>query len=124
MRKTFGETIAQKKGARGVSFEEASNRGHFYCVVQKEGTLHTGTNWHPCKDYRVSGRWIEDLWGDGKLSHDTYRELSVRIRKGHAQRMRDFQAVCEAEGEARIDATIRTVNRSLSKLMAPYKTFP
>ena len=124
VRKTFGETIAQKQGARGVSFEEASNRGHFYCVVQKEGTLHTGTNWHAFKDYRVSGRWIEDLWGDAKLSHDTYRDLSVRVRKGHAQRMRDLQAVSEAEGEARIDAHIRKVNRSLSKLVAPYKTFP
>ena len=38
--------------------------------------------------------------------------------------MQDLQAVSEAEGEARIDAHIRKVNRALGKLMAPYKKFP
>ena len=41
------------KAARGTSFAEASNRGHFYAWAPKRGTLFTGTNWHPFKDYKV-----------------------------------------------------------------------
>ena len=55
------------KAARGASLEEASNRGHFYTWAWKKGSLYRGTNWHPWKDYRVQGKWLDDLWTDDKL---------------------------------------------------------
>ena len=55
------------KRPRGANFKEASNRGHFYAWVNKKGTRFRGTNWAPWKDYRVLGKWLDDLWTDQKL---------------------------------------------------------
>lgn len=122
-RKTFGVAIADKKGARGVSFEEASNRAHFYCWANKKGSLFRGSNWQPFRDYRVNGRWLEDLWGDHKLSHEEYKALSLQVRRGHAQRMRDFQAVVGDEHAAEITRHIHEANLALATLKAPFCEF-
>ena len=117
-------TLGAKKKARGASFEEARNRGHFYCWAPKLGTLFVNTNYEPFKDYRVAGRWLEDLWADGKLSHDSYYSLSLRARKGHASRKRDLDVVRTDEASLRIDERIQSVDGALAQLKAPPRDFP
>jgi hypothetical protein len=109
---------------RGHAFAVASNRAHFYCWVPKVGTVFAGTNWKPFDQYRVHGRWLEELWADGKLAHSTYAELSVRARVGHAARMRDLEHVVADEREARVDARIAEVDAALAGLRAPFREFP
>ena len=120
-RTTFGTDA--EHGARGANQRAASNRGHFYVWAPKIGTLCVGTNWHPFADYRVNGRWAEDLWGDHKLDHDTYEGLSLRIRRGHATRKRDLDQVRSEEKAARVDQCIVEVDAALSQLKAPFKVF-
>ena len=50
------------KAARGTSFRAASDRGHFYTWANKLGTCRVATNYEPWIDYKVFGKWPEDLW--------------------------------------------------------------
>ena len=122
-RRTF-VTTAQGKAARGITWEEASNRGHFYCWAPKRGSLYKGTNWKPFADYRVLGKWVEDLWADGKLANDAYMKLSLQVRKGHASRKRDLEVVLADEHDAFVSQRILEVDNALSKLRAPFHVFP
>ena len=112
------------KAARGANFAESSNRGHFYCWAPKTGTLYKGTNWKPWTDYRVMGKWLDDLWSDGKLDNDTYEPLALRVRVGFAERKRNVAAVRAAEKEAWIDKRISLVDVAMDKIRAPFLTFP
>jgi hypothetical protein len=94
------------KQARGTTFREASNRAHFYCWVNKAGSLKSGSNWKPFRNYRVNGRWLEDLWGDGKLDDDVYMHFSMEVRRGHLGRKREMEAVRADRREARINQRI------------------
>ena len=114
----------QGMAARGVTSQLASNRVHFYCFAPKVGTLYTSTNWWPWKDYRVLGKWLDDLWTDGKLAHDDYHELSMKVRKGHAARKRDLEAVLADERAREVDEQISEVNTALQKLVLPSRKFP
>ena len=110
--------------ARGSAAAMASNRAHFYCYAPKLGTLFTTTNWWPWRDYRVLGKWLDDLWTDGKLSHGDYKTLSLRVRKGHAARKRDLEAVLADEREREVDEQIVRVNGCLQQLLLPSRDFP
>ena len=112
------------KKARGANFLEASNRAHFYTWAPKNGTIYTGTNWKPWEQYRVMGKWLDDLWTDGKLDNETYESLSLRVRVGHASRKRDVELVLAGEKESRVDVQIAEVDGELKKLRAPFRTFP
>ena len=117
------EPAASTSKARGRNWELASNRAHFYCWCPKKGSLHEDTNWAPFTDYRVHGQWIEDLWGDDKLTHDAYHQLSLRIRKGHAARKRDLQAVQADEREDWVDTQIKAVNEAQTILKTEFRQF-
>lgn len=92
--------------------------------MPKLGSLYRGTNWKPFLNYRVNGKWLEDLWADEKLSNDTYMDLSLQVRKGHASRKRDFEAVLAGEQGARTDQRVAAVNVALQQLKAPPRRFP
>ena len=122
-RATTVPTDSFRKKARGANFLEASNRAHFYVWAPKEGTLRGDTNYAPFQDYRVLGKWLDDLWTDGKLSNKTYEALSLQVRVGHAGRMRDVQAVAAREKEGKVDQTLAKADAELAKLRAPFRVF-
>ena len=115
--------LGQRK-PRGASFLEASNRVHFYVVAAKIGTLRTDHNYKPWTNYRVAGKWLDDLWTDRKLDHSTYLDLALQVRLGFASRKRDLDMVLAREADSRIDQTIAEVDGELDKLKAPFRTFP
>lgn len=115
--------LGQRK-PRGASYQEASNRGHFYVVADKIGTLRTDHNYKPWVHYRVAGKWLDDLWTDRKLDHATYLDLALQVRVGFANRKRDLDMVLAREADSRIDETMAEVGRKLDKLKAPFRTFP
>ena len=114
---------SRSKKARGANFLEASNRAHFYTWVAKRGTVYVGTNYKPFEDYRVLGKWLDDLWTDGKLEHNIYRELAVRVRTGYSSRKRDLEQVLAEEREKRVDARIAKVAEAQEQLKAPPRVF-
>ena len=111
------------KAARGANFQEASNRGHFYCWAPKKGTLYTGTNYKPWERYRVLGKWLDDLWTDEKLENDAYEALALRVRVGFAERKRNLETVRAAEKEMWIDRRVSRVDDALDEIRAPFRTF-
>ena len=118
------ESVGFGKKARGATSDMSSNRAHFYCWCEKKGSIRRSTNWRPFTEYRVQGQWIEDWWAEDKLSHETYHKLSLRIRKGHAARKRDLEAVQADEREAWVDGQIKSVNEAQKPLKTKFRRFP
>lgn len=111
-------------GCCAASHARAAPRRHPHISIHigsQVGTCRVATNYMPWADYKLFGKWPEDLWWQGKLAHDTYFQYSVKCRKGHDMRMRDFHAVCRDEGEARTDAEIRKRKAELATLLHPFR---
>ena len=96
----------------------------YLLLVTKEGSLFVDTNYVPWRDYPVRGKWAEDLWWEGKLSNAVYFSYSVRCRKGHDTRLRDFNAVARDEAELRMDREIKKRKAQLALLLHPFRRFP
>ena len=47
--------------ARGASFQEASDRAHFYVCAPKKETLFSAASYKPWENYKVLGKWLDDL---------------------------------------------------------------
>ena len=110
--------------ARGASFQEASDRAHFYVWAPKVGTLFSAASYKPWENYKVLGKWLDDLWTQGKLDNDTYDDLARRVRTGYANRKRDVELVRSAERDKHVDQTLAAVDSELAKLRAPFRSFP
>ena len=115
---------ALSKQGRGANAAEASNRAHFYAWAPKTGTLYRGTNWAPWKKYRVLGKWLDDLWTDGKLDHDNFNALALKVRLGYSNRKRELELLRASEKEARVDQQLTKASTQLNKLKAPSRVFP
>ena len=113
----------QTRKARGANFLEASNRVHFYTWVPKPGSLFVSTNYKPFEQYRVLGKWLDDLWSDGKLGHESYKDLASRVRCGYAARKRDLEQVLAEERESRVNDRLTEVAQQLELLKAPPRFF-
>jgi hypothetical protein len=102
----------------------ATQRGHFYCSVHKEGAVHTETNYPPWRLWAPEASWVVSLWKQHKLSHDAYRQLSVKLRDGHDRRKACVDAVEIAERSAAF-AQERTWAREQLRMKAlPFKPLP
>ena len=112
-----------RRKARGANQLEASNRGHFYVWVWKKGSLFRDTNWHPWQQYRVQGKWLDDLLTDQKLDSDTYEAYALRVGIGYADRKRNLDVVRAAHREAWVDTRMACVDAELAKIRAPFRTF-
>ena len=122
-RPTLVAAVQEGKKARGANFWQASNIAHFYAWVWKHGKLRRAANYRPFDDYRVMGKWLDDLWTDGKLGHDVYEEMATRVRVGFSTRKRDLELVKAAEEEAKVDKEICEVDAELDKIRAPPRVF-
>ena len=91
--------------ARGANFQEASDRAHFYTWAPKNGTLHSASNYQPWVQNRVLGKWLDDLWTDGKLSNEVYDDLARKVRTGYSNRKRDLELVRAAEKDKRSESS-------------------
>ena len=84
--------------ARGDNQRQVMDEGHFYCYAWKLGTVYVETSGYvPWKDYRVAGAWIDHLWSDHKLDHDTYLKYAAEVRVGFINRSKQVDAIRERE---------------------------
>jgi hypothetical protein len=94
------------EGLRGKKGQQSVDRGMFYVWAPKQGTVvddrgHTcvGGNYFPAwvveepRTYQVLGKWVETLWKQYKLTHDTYEDLLYLCRDGILGRKRNLDAV-------------------------------
>ena len=76
----------------------ATRHGHFYVWVWKSGTVYAETNYAPWEGlWAPEAWWVVSLWRMHKLDHDTYRQLSAKLRDGHDRRMACLEAVVATE---------------------------
>jgi len=80
-------------GGRGKSFRSASNGGHFYVFMEKEGSLASKASYVPFKHYVPDSRKLEAWVGTKKLSLEQFDLYSSKVVAGHARRHADVEAV-------------------------------
>ena len=92
-------------------------------LLCKAGTLRVDTNYPAFERYQVLGKWVDDLWAQGKLEHTVYAAYSLRCRKGHDARKRDLAAVVHDEAEKRVDEEVKRRKLELATQLRPFKVF-
>jgi hypothetical protein len=76
----------------------ATEHGHFYVQVWKNGTVHSSTNYPPWTGvWAPEAWWVVSLWKKHKLGHESMLYLSSQLRDGHARRKAEVEAVLATE---------------------------
>ena len=80
-----------------LSFKTAAMHGLWYVATRKKGGVSEASNYAPWRNYTPRVEWLCALWGQHKLDHEQYEQLSAEFRVGHASRMHDLAAVRRTE---------------------------
>ena len=101
---------------------KATQRGHFYCSVHKDGAVFTGTNYPPWEGQWVpDAAWVVSLYRQHKLGHDAYMRLSARLRDGHDRRKAAVEAVRATEATFAFQEERAWARRALLAQSLPFK---
>ena len=108
---------------RGPAFWlKATQRGHFYCSVHKEGAVHTATNYPPWQGAWVpDASWVVSLYRQHKLGHDAYLRLSARLRDGHDRRKASVEAIRSSEASFNFEEERAWARQQLLAKAMPFK---
>ena len=104
---------------------KATQHGHFYVQVKKEGTLYTASNYYAWKGTWVpDALWVVSLWRQHKLSHQEYLKLSVKLRDGHDRRKACVESVVAAEAALAFESVQSEARKLISLRQLPFKPLP
>ena len=122
MRFQDGFPNASPTKARGDNIRVVRDQGHFYAWAWKEGTLFVASSgYEPWRDYPVKGLWIDDLWTQHKLSHDTYLEYAAQVRVGCVNRCKQVEAVRARERSRALQKRRTEVAAELAPLQSEFR---
>jgi hypothetical protein len=102
----------------------ATQHGHFYVQVNKEGTLYSATSYAVWESWVPDAIWVTKLWKEHKLGHEAYLRLSVRLREGHERRKACVEAVIADELAEVVAAERSEARRVLAVTQKPFKPLP
>ena len=110
----------------GRAFRMGACHGLWYVAIMKQGTLYTDTNYKAWEKYNPKEKWLTDLWGEQKLTHAQFLDLSAQFRNGHAGRRRDVMEVQMHEKRMAIRDHIKREQDLLRAggLLKPRRSFP
>ncbi|MEC9336332.1 MAG: hypothetical protein VYC68_02405, partial [Candidatus Thermoplasmatota archaeon] len=110
--------------ARGRDSKAARDQGHFYVYAPKIGTIFVASSsYEPFTNYRVNGRWLDTLWSWGKLTHEQYEDLAIRVRLGAQRRVGQKRFIEEHERQQAQRARQAEVEEALAPLRRPPRYF-
>jgi len=116
--------------------QDSLNRAFFYVFADKVGTQHDrrgkaffagnyAPTWTEHLDlYAVRGRWPENLWKAGKLTHDMYEQYLFLCRDGVIARKRNLDAVREYELAKEDDDQLQVRTKRLRGNPRIFRPFP
>jgi len=118
--------------ARGRGKERSLDRSHFYVRAEKVGSLHFFGNVFPWTEwaaggvgnYRVEGRWIDDLWSEHKLSNAVYLRYAELVRVDFTKRRVWHDAVASQIRSRKLDAEVQSRERALVAQYAEWVPVP
>ena len=110
--------------ARGDAYKPAVNRGHYYVVIDKKGSVYSWTNYAPFKDYGPESWWLDNWYKQGKLSNDVYLGEAARVGIGFQRRLGDIRAAERFLREAAVDAHIKSEQAALQEQMFLFHQYP
>ena len=104
--------------AATTSPKSAAAHGLWYVRTRKNGTVESDSNYD---GYKPQAVWLQQLFQDKKLTHESYLEISARdFPVGHASRKRDVDEVLLQQKRTAVD---KLVAEELSKLKANGRYF-
>ena len=104
---------------------KATQRGHFYCSVHKEGAVYTDTNYPPWQGlWAPEPGWVVSLYKQHKLGHDAYLRLSAKLRDGHDRRKASVDAVKKSEAALAFEAERAWAREQVQLKALPFKPLP
>ena len=111
--------------SRDYAFDDVLFSPFAAIQVKKKGTLHADSNflawvagWVP------DAQWVVSLWRAEKLDHDSYTELSARLKDGHDRRMANLAAVRATETALAQQRESTAAREALRKLQKPFMPYP
>jgi hypothetical protein len=113
----------QTNTARGNAYLGAVNRGHFYVVIDKIGSLFAWTNYPPFSAYGPEAWWIDNWYKQGKLSSAVYLGVAARIGVGFQRRLNDIQAAEKFMRDAAVEAHVAAESAALKSHMFAFKSY-
>ena len=117
--------------AKGRIRRKVLDRSHFYVRAEKVGTLlffgnyYPWTEWAPggAGNYRVEGKWVDDLWSEHKLACNVYLRYAELIRVDFPKRKAWCDAVTAQLRTRRLEAEVQRREEQLRKQYSPWKKF-
>ena len=98
--------VADKKSApRGQHLRQSLDAGHFYCWMEKRGSLKATTNYPPFEPggYCPTGRRLDQWLQQKKLDEPTFLKYTAEITRGFESRLRDVTAKRKFVATLRLD---------------------
>ena len=117
--------------AKGRGQERSLHRSHFYVRAEKVGSLHFFGNFFPWKEwadggvgnYRVEGKWIDDLWSEHKLSDEIYLQYAELIRVEFPKRRTWHDAIVSQLHTRKLHAEVARRDAVLRQQFHSWKDF-
>ena len=110
----------EKRGPH--EWRRATQHGHFYVQVMKQGTLEVSTNYPPFTGiWAPEAWWVTSLWKAHKLDHQSYLHLSAQLRDGHDRRKANVEAVIATETFQQHAAERRAALDAINARAQPFK---
>ena len=103
----------------------ATQHGHFYVQIMKEGTLWSSSNyWAWVHGWVPEAAWATSLWRQHKLSHQAYLRISIKLRENHDRRKAMVDAVVAAEAAEAYVEEQKAARALIASRRRPFKPMP
>ena len=103
----------------GKYYQQAVDRGHYYCQCCKIGRLSGHTNYPKYEDYVVQQKWVIQMWQRRKLSHSGARKEVVGARGHTASYMKEIDTIEQLELKVEIEQEKAIIDAMLARAFRP-----
>ena len=93
----------------------------FTCQNQAKSLGFETSGYEPWVDYAVKGCWIDELWTQHKLSHETYLHYAAQVRVGFVNRCKQVEAVQARERTAQQQKRRQEIAASLAPMQNAFR---
>ena len=103
----------------GKYYQQAVDRGHYYCQCLKIGRLFGQTNYPKYDEFLVQQKWVIQLWQRRKLSHSGAKKEVIGARGHTASYLREIDLIEQLELKIEIEREKAIIDAMLARAFKP-----
>ena len=111
--------LLKPNSTQGKYYQQAVDRGHYYCQCLKIGRLYGKTNHPKYEEFLVQQKWVIQLWQRRKLNHAGAKVEIVNARGHTASYLREIELIEQLELKIQIDIEKAIIDAMLAKAFKP-----